>query len=1167
MSAPRVASGSGRQAVGHPIDVAAGVLFHELEDYVVPGRMPLLWGRRYSSGLLGRDSVGMFGPCWSSPYEMRLRRDLDGYTMVAADGETEITFDDRHGALAAGGTLRNLGTFHQLQKEGHELVVTRWKPEEHEVERFRFEPTAISDAFRLRSKESSDGQAIDVIYDDRGRIARLRQRREERSFVLLYNERGLVTELRVAGRVSDHSRSEPPGRLLFTYRYDESGLLREVTDALDQRAAYDYDEAGRMIREVLLGGMVYHFRYDEKGRCIESVGLDGFARTTLKIDAVARMTQVTNSLDHVTTYIWNEQGQVEAEISPLGNKRVTEFDALGRISRRITPSGASTVYEYDDRGDLCALTEPTGAITRFEHDDRHELVAVIDPVGSRWARGFDSRGRLTWVENPRGERTTYTHSGLGDPVERCTPLGHRTGYDWDPSGNLRTVMDALGHATRYEFDEEGLLTALIEAGSEPGKPGPRTQLRRDALGRVIEVRLPDGAARRFTYHPTDQITQYIDENGAVTRWRYLLCGFLSEELKPLGNRVQYHWGSEPGRLEAITNEAGERYTFTHDAEGRVSVETDFGGRRSSYKYDADGYVITISDATGQTTRFRRTPSGALTEAAYHDGTKVLLEYDPRGLLVRAANPDAVVEREYDALGRLAVERTTHQPGGTAREVRSEYDADGRRIRRASSLGYEALFEWNPNDQLTTLHPGGLDPIHFDYAPDGSEVARYLASGTRIEHRHDSRGRIVEQRAGRRDPITGRVGVGGPANVHRSYRYDPAGNLLEVNDARWGHTRYEYDANGRITARIDTGRWSETFEYDPADNLRRVGELRTDPKTRLPHRLQREFSYRPGNQLERVNGTTYEYDALGQLIQKTDEKGTTRYEWNAQGMLARAILPDGAVWQYTYDAFARRLMKQGPEQRTEFVWDGDVVLHEVRVTSDEPDVVNWEFEPGGFVPIGKVERGEEYLCVNDVDGVPRELLAPTGQSVWTSALATYGRLLEQSTKEFNIVCQIRFQGQWCDSETGLHYNRMRYYDPLSNRYISLDPIGLHGGFNSSIYVTNPKNWIDPYGLAKKVQPAANCVRARHYTSKGKLKKIKESGKLVAGEHNRVYFEKANKRPLNPQKAKDKHKIPNAEAWVETDIPESKVEWKKNPLFGNEELTVKGDVELINPTFSE
>ncbi|WP_370446963.1 RHS repeat-associated core domain-containing protein [Serratia sp. MYb239] len=54
------------------------------------------------------------------------------------------------------------------------------------------------------------------------------------------------------------------------------------------------------------------------------------------------------------------------------------------------------------------------------------------------------------------------------------------------------------------------------------------------------------------------------------------------------------------------------------------------------------------------------------------------------------------------------------------------------------------------------------------------------------------------------------------------------------------------------------------------------------------------------------------------------------------------------------------------------------------------------------------------------------------------------------------------GVW--GEPGVHYNRYRYYDPLTGSYISQDPIRLEGGINLYAYAPNPLGWIDPLGLS-------------------------------------------------------------------------------------------------------
>jgi RHS repeat-associated protein len=59
--------------------------------------------------------------------------------------------------------------------------------------------------------------------------------------------------------------------------------------------------------------------------------------------------------------------------------------------------------------------------------------------------------------------------------------------------------------------------------------------------------------------------------------------------------------------------------------------------------------------------------------------------------------------------------------------------------------------------------------------------------------------------------------------------------------------------------------------------------------------------------------------------------------------------------------------------------------------------------------------------------------------------------------------IRLPGQHYDEETGLYYNRHRYYDPRQGRYITQDPIGLDGGWNAYVYPLDPLSGTDPLGL--------------------------------------------------------------------------------------------------------
>ena len=99
------------------------------------------------------------------------------------------------------------------------------------------------------------------------------------------------------------------------------------------------------------------------------------------------------------------------------------------------------------------------------------------------------------------------------------------------------------------------------------------------------------------------------------------------------------------------------------------------------------------------------------------------------------------------------------------------------------------------------------------------------------------------------------------------------------------------------------------------------------------------------------------------------------------------------------------------------------------------------------------------------------------------------------KENTFTQPIRFQGQYLDEESGLHYNRYRYYSPKQQRFINQDPIGLVGGINHYQYAPNPVNWVDPMGLLckegqAKVKAALDANSAISPELKEKLIKLSQ-----------------------------------------------------------------------------
>ncbi|HFV9520797.1 TPA: RHS repeat-associated core domain-containing protein [Salmonella enterica subsp. enterica serovar Eastbourne] len=194
-------------------------------------------------------------------------------------------------------------------------------------------------------------------------------------------------------------------------------------------------------------------------------------------------------------------------------------------------------------------------------------------------------------------------------------------------------------------------------------------------------------------------------------------------------------------------------------------------------------------------------------------------------------------------------------------------------------------------------------------------------------------------------------------------------------------------------------------------------------------------------------------------------------------------------------------------RTTFLWDGMRLAQECRLGRSSSLYIY--SDQGSHEPLARVDRAapgeaDEVLYYHtDVNGAPEEMTDGRGNIVWEAGYQVWGNLTHE--KETRPVQQnLRFQGQYLDRETGLHYNLYRFYDPDIGKFISGDPISIRGGINLYQYAPNPISWIDPLGLA--VDPIAK-LEDRGYTGVTRT----SGGGLDYSDSNALY----NKRPgVNP-----------------------------------------------------
>ena len=220
---------------------------------------------------------------------------------------------------------------------------------------------------------------------------------------------------------------------------------------------------------------------------------------------------------------------------------------------------------------------------------------------------------------------------------------------------------------------------------------------------------------------------------------------------------------------------------------------------------------------------------------------------------------------------------------------------------------------------------------------------------------------------------------------------------------------------------------------------------------------------------------------------------------------------GEVWYYKYDALGRHIEKACPQRHTKttYLWDGDQVAYQETeryntLESQRHNVFNgWELiaQQDSYFKTDLRNHHKTWTqttnyAVCQPNGQPLALFNPQGKRTWRKAPSSLWGLplLEswESKQAEPLNPNLLFAGQYFDQESGLVYNRFRYYDPQSGCYLKSDPIGLAGGETPYAYVHNPMGWIDPFGLAGCDRLADRYARYLEFRKQG-LKAI-DAGKM-------------------------------------------------------------------------
>ncbi len=778
-----------------------------------------------------------------------------------------------------------------------------------------------------------------------------------------------------------------------------------------------------------------------------------------------------------------QTGNITQITSPHGRWVKFGYDGSNRITEVTDNGGRQLKYTYAS-GSLSSVTDAAGHTTKYEYTGSGQLKSVTDGRGKKYIETtYDANERVAsqtagdggtytfkyglsgvkvetaTITDPRKIQDKTTFNSEGYPVSQVNALGtgiqQTTTYEPEAgTGQLLSVTDPLGRKTAFKYDKYGNATQITRlAGSESAR------------------------SENYTYEPgTTELTTATNGLGQTTKYRYGLDGELLSATDPLGHKtsLEYNAEGEPtavknalektttlayenGLLTSVTDPLGRRTSAFLDAVGRVGTFTRPGGQTTDYEYAPDNEIKKITDPLGAAVSYEYDGDGSLTGETDQLGNKNTAAYDPMDRL----------ESETDALGHAA---------------KAVYDGDGNITQLTDRRGKVSKFTYDSLNRLTEARYGvsgetAESTITYGY-DNGNRLTKIVDSATgtyTLEYDEFNRLKSITTPTGTisytyneaEEPTS----MSAPEQEPVKYTYDAAGRLTELK--RGSQTAsYTYDAANRRTGTKLVDGIQELYGYDEANELtsiaykngastlgeidysyepdgRREAMWGTYAHTALPETVT-NATYNADEEQTKLNTTKLTYDLNGNLA----EGGGSQYKWNARNQLAAISGANTAT--FVYDPYGRRVTRTINGITTKDLFNVYNVAQETTGGTLANLLTGLGTDEILALTVGKTT--ESYLT--DILGSTVGLAGSTAKVQTKYLYGPFGTTKLVGTTSENIY---QFAGRENDGD-GLYYNRARYYNPNTGRFISQDPIEqAASGANIYLYTTDsPMNATDPYG---------------------------------------------------------------------------------------------------------
>ncbi len=775
--------------------------------------------------------------------------------------------------------------------------------------------------------------------------------------------------------------------------------------------------------------------------------------------------EITNELGHVVTEKYDvATGSLLEKSGPnSGQREQWKVDGMGRVVDHFLSveegNGGYSLerIEHADYDDM--VTPRTSQTEKYDFDG--SLLGSTE-------KSYNGQGQVltesTLASTGTDATTTYLYNeggklaGMEVPDPR-SDTGDTVSYYYDYDGLGRVVAftrpDDNGHSVTYNG-----LTRRVEEITDDGSGSIRL-FTKDVFGRLIEVEEIDGtkSARvwHYSYNTRDELVTILDADENLTG-------------------MDYDWA---GRRTSITRGA-RIWRYDYDLNGNViaksspvpagDVEVDY---RSIIIYDDLDRIVRQEPANRGMSPARMEELGIGIATYAYDGT---LGPDTHaiGRLSYVSLPIGSVSYDYDNRGLPTFEERAFNVdyianAGATQWVRREYNAFGQPTYTEHDDGMQWLRTYDVRglpDTVEWFDPqagGWMKVADFDRSLAGQVIVRNSDYNQARKAGYDILGR----------PDIDEINGGQQREASRSYTYNDSGDLTQVNGvngARSANAAYTYDRLHRLLSADGPMDYSGTFTYSPTGNIRSAQvSWEGSPATRNvlyeygdvdPQAVDRLVDWST-----RSNWATFKYDVSGNMIVRDTPAGSWDFEWGSDDRIRSAIGPDGEEVYY-YDHNGNRMLAINGDTGVRF-WFAESETH-YDITGNQTR--RWIHLSGLGSTLARIENGTSTELQYS-DSLQNLILSMDDTGVPKSSFL-YGAFGEVVYSEGNEDHRRQFNGKEDDKMTGLRYYGFRYYDPITLRWNSADPlylvvpdIGLKEPQRMNLYtfsLNNPVKYLDPDG---------------------------------------------------------------------------------------------------------